>query len=181
MAELGFMESLALGMIAGRSGPGLAETGVGVLHDLRHKQALAQAEPTTPLSSISTIASLTAITSFTVTRRNLEDENARQSEQNDALSQGLAAANARVTTLEQWGNDLAVHEAQARHDAELLQGVPQSNGQYGHSGRNEAARGTGRNRPPSGDYRQHDEGPGRPAAVGRLRHLIPSHSRPDQR
>ena len=43
MAELGFMESLALGMIAGRSGPGLAETGVGVLHDLRHKQALAEA------------------------------------------------------------------------------------------------------------------------------------------
>ena len=48
----------------------------------------------------------------------MEDENARQSEQNDALSQGLAAANARVTTLEQWGNDLAVHEAQARHDAD---------------------------------------------------------------
>ena len=67
--------------------------------------------------------------------RSLEDETARQSEQNEALGQGLAAANARVATLEQWGNALAAREAQARHDADFHKASRPSDGQDGHRGR----------------------------------------------
>lgn len=118
MAELGFMESLALGYMAAGSSR-LADTGVGVLHDLRHKQALAQAGADYAALVNQYNRLVDGYNELYSHARNLEDETARQSEQNGALSQGLAAANARVTALEQWGNDLAVREAEARRDAEF--------------------------------------------------------------
>jgi hypothetical protein len=117
MAELGFMESLALGYMAAGSSR-LADTGVGVLHDLRHKQALAQAGADYVALVDQYNRLVDGYSELYSHARNLEDENARQGEQNDALNQGLAAANARVAALEQWGNDLAAREAQARHDAD---------------------------------------------------------------
>ena len=117
MAELGFMESLALGYMAAGSSR-LADTGVGVLHDLRHKQALAQAGADYAALVDQYNRLVDGYNELYSHARNLEDETARQGEQNDALSQGLAAANARVAALEQWGNDLAAREAQARHDAD---------------------------------------------------------------
>jgi hypothetical protein len=118
MAELGFMESLALGYMAAGSSR-LADTGVGVLHDLRHKQALAQAGADYAALVDQYNRLVDGYNELYSHARNLEDETARQGEQNDALSQGLAAANARVAALEQWGNDLATREAQARHDAKF--------------------------------------------------------------
>ena len=117
MAELGFMESLALGYMAAGSSR-LADTGVGVLHDLRHKQTLAQAGADYAAFVDQYNRLVDGYNELYSLARNLENETARQSEQNDALSQGLAAANARIATLEHWGNNLAVREAQARHDAD---------------------------------------------------------------
>jgi len=111
------MESLALGMMAGRSS-GLAETGVGILHDLRHKRALAQAGADYAALVDQYNRLVDGYNELYSHARNLEDETARQGEQNDALGKGLTAANARVAALEQWGNDLAVREAEARRDAE---------------------------------------------------------------
>jgi tetrahydrodipicolinate N-succinyltransferase len=118
MAELGFMESLALGYMAAGSSR-LADTGVGVLHDLRHKQALAQAGADYAALVDQYNRLVDGYNELYSHARNLEDETARQGEQNNALSQGLAAANARVAALEQWGNDLALREAEARRDAEF--------------------------------------------------------------
>jgi len=117
MAELGFMESLALGYMAAGSSR-LADTGVGVLHDLRHKQALAQAGADYVALVDQYNRLVDGYSELYSHARNLEDENARQGEQNDALNQGLAAANARVAALEQWGNALAASDAEARRDAE---------------------------------------------------------------
>jgi DNA repair exonuclease SbcCD ATPase subunit len=117
MAELGFMESLALGYMAAGSSR-LADTGVGVLHDLRHKQALAQASADYATLVDQYNRLVDGYNELYTLARNLEDENARQAEQNGELSQQLAAANARVATLEHWGNDLATREAEARRDAD---------------------------------------------------------------
>jgi hypothetical protein len=125
MAELGFMESLALGMIAGRSGNQFGEAGVGIFSDLRHKQQVAQAD--------ATYAALVDEYNHVVDRHDAvverfwrvhghyeawREEAEKRKERIDALLQELAAANQRVATSEQWGNALAVREAEARRDAE---------------------------------------------------------------
>jgi chromosome segregation ATPase len=117
MAELGFMESLALGYMAAGSSR-LADTGVGVLHDLRHKQALAQAGADYAALVGQYNRLVDGYNELYSHARSLEDETARQSEQNEALSQGLEAAHARIATLEQWGNALTASDAEARRDAE---------------------------------------------------------------
>jgi hypothetical protein len=119
MAELGFMESLALGMIAGRSGNQLGETGVGILSDLRHKQQVADAD--------AAYAALVNEYNHVVDRHDAVVErfwrvHGHYQEwrgEAERLRQHLAAANDRVAALEQWGNSLALREAEARRDAEF--------------------------------------------------------------
>lgn len=117
MAELGFMESLALGYMAAGSSR-LADTGVGVLHDLRDKQALAEAGADYAALVNQYNHLVDGYNELYSHARSLEGGTARQSSQIETLSQGLAAANERVAALEQWGNGFAVREAEARRDAE---------------------------------------------------------------
>jgi chromosome segregation ATPase len=116
----GLVESWMLGSIAG--GIDAQENSRivrGFFEHMRHKRELAQAD--------SEYASLVDQYNRLVDgynelhrhARSLEDENAHQSSQIDTFGQGLAAANARVTALEQWGNNLALREAEARRDAEF--------------------------------------------------------------
>ena len=109
----------ALGSIAGSlDAQANAQATQGFFEHMRHKRELAQADADYAAIINQYNRLVDGYNELYTLARNLEDETARQSEQNGALSQELAAANARVAKLEQWGNDLAVREAQARHDAD---------------------------------------------------------------
>jgi hypothetical protein len=124
MAELGFMESLALGYMAAGSGPRLAETGVGVLHDLRHKQAMAQAD--------AAYAALINEYNYVVDRHEAgverfwrvhghytewRDAAEKRKQRIEQLRADLDAANQRVAAVEVHRQALALREAEARRDA----------------------------------------------------------------
>jgi len=124
MAELGFMESLALGYMAAGSGPDWGPTINGILNDRRYKRDLAQAD--TDYATLVTQYNrlVDGFDELFRLARGLEDQVALQGEHIKQLEGDLIAANERataaeqrVTTLEQWGNGVAIREAEARRDA----------------------------------------------------------------
>lgn len=116
----GLVESWMLGSIAGAIDAQENSRIVrGLVEHMRHKRELAQADADYVALVNQYNRLVDGYNELYRHARSLEDENAHQSSQIDTLGQGLASANQRVATLEQWGNDLAVREAQARHDADF--------------------------------------------------------------
>ena len=124
MAELGFMESLALGYMAAGSGPRLAETGVGILTDLRHRQAIAHADAAYA-ALVDDYNNLVAKYENLVGRFNhVYDcakewmvEGEKRNQRIEQLRADLDAANQRVAAVEVHRQALALREADARRDA----------------------------------------------------------------
>jgi hypothetical protein len=128
MAELGFMESLALGYMAAGSGPRLAETGVGILTDLRHRQAIAHADAAYA-ALVDDYNNLVAKYENLVGRFNhVYDcakewmvEGEKRNQRIEQLRADLDAANQRVAAVEVHRQALALREADARRDAEFYE------------------------------------------------------------
>jgi chromosome segregation ATPase len=128
----GIVEAWMLGDIAGSlSARTHAEITQGFFEHMRHKRELAQADADYATLVDQYNRLVDGYNELYSHARKLEDETARQSEQNEALSLGLAAANARVATLEHWGSDLAVREAEARRDAEFYKASSDRLGKMG--------------------------------------------------
>jgi chromosome segregation ATPase len=137
MAGLDFMESLALGMIAGRSG-GLAEEGVAALRNFQHKQQVAQAD--------AAYAALVDEYNYVVDRHDTvverfwrihghykewrgEAERLRQVERQ--LRQELTTANERADTAERLRAEAAAHDAQLRSDVAFWKDTADRRGNIG--------------------------------------------------
>lgn len=127
MAGLSFMESFALGYMAGDPGPGLAETGVGVLHDLRYKRDLAQADADYA-ALVNDYNQL--VDRFNALCRHAETTVASQDDRIDQLERTIANAIPLATELEQRAASLdrravvaeqrAAAAAAEQRDAELV-------------------------------------------------------------
>jgi chromosome segregation ATPase len=128
MAGLSFMESFALGYMAAGSGPGLAETGVSVLHDLRYKRDLAQADANYTALVNEYNRLVNGINELYRHGVGLEATVARQNERIVHLEQVIADAipraaelEQRAATAEQRAADVAKREAEARRELTNLQ------------------------------------------------------------
>lgn len=138
MAGLDFMESLALGMIAGRSNNGLASEGVAALTNFQHRQQVAQAD--------AAYAALIDEYNHVVDQHGIvvqrfwrvhghytewrgEAERLRQVEQQ--LRQELAVANERADAAERLRAETATREEKARSSAEFWKDTAERRGNIG--------------------------------------------------
>ncbi len=139
MAGLDFMESLALGMIAGRSG-GLAEEGVAALTNFQHRQQVAQADAA--YAALVDEYNHVVDQHDTVVERfwrvhswykSWREYGERQKARVDALTAEFNAANERADAAERLRAETATREAQARSDAEFWQDTADRVGDIGTS------------------------------------------------
>lgn len=121
----GLVESWALGSIAGSL---VAQENSRIAHGffehMRHQRDLAHADADYTALVVQHNRLVDGFDQLFRLARGLEDKVARQGEHIKQLEGDLIAANERataaeqrVTTLEQWGNSLAIREAEARRDA----------------------------------------------------------------
>lgn len=130
MAGLDFMESLALGMIAGR-GNGLAEEGVAALTNFQHKQQVAQADAAYAALVDEYNALVDRFWHVYTCAKEWEAEAGKRSERNKQLRQELAVANERADAAERLRAETAAREEKARSSAEFWKDTADRRGNIG--------------------------------------------------